>query len=82
MKGQAGFIGLAVGVLVAIIALILAQTMINNALDSVITNNPAGTADNHTFLVGSIARTTITFIVPLMAVGILVTVAYFGTRSG
>jgi uncharacterized membrane protein len=63
-----GIIGLAVGVLVAVIALILVQTLITNSLPN--------------FTSGSVERTVVTFIVPLMAIGVLVTVAYFGTRGG
>jgi hypothetical protein len=67
MKGQIGIIGLVVGVVVAIMGLILAQTLI--------------TASIGNFTAGSIERTIITFIVPLMSIGVLVTVAYFGTRG-
>lgn len=68
MKGQMGIIGLVVGVIVAIIGLILAQTLITSSLPN--------------FTAGSVERTVITFIVPLMSIGVLVTVAYFGTRGG
>jgi hypothetical protein len=68
MKGQIGIIGLVVGVVVAIMGLILAQTLITASLPN--------------FTAGSIERTIISFIVPLMSIGVLVTVAYFGTRGG
>ena len=68
MKGQIGIIGLVVGVVVAVIGLILTQTLITASLPN--------------FTAGSVERTVITFIVPLMAIGVLVTVAYFGTRGG
>jgi hypothetical protein len=67
MKGQMGIIGLVVGVVVAIMGLILAQTLIAASLPN--------------FTAGSIERTIISFIVPLMSIGVLVTVAYFGTRG-
>jgi hypothetical protein len=62
MKGQMNFVFMAIGVLVAIIALVLAQTFVTNSIGN--------------FTAGTIERTVVAYIVPLMAVGLLVVVAY------
>jgi len=62
MKGQMNFIFMAIGVLVAIISLVLAQQFVTNSISN--------------FTAGSIERTVVSYIVPLMAVGLLIVVAY------
>ena len=61
------FIGLAVGVLIGIIGLIMAQQIVTQSLGN--------------FTAGTLERTVVTFLVPLMAIGLLVVVAYAGTRG-
>jgi len=59
-RGQMNFVFLAVGIVIGLIALIMAQQVVTNSIGN--------------FTAGSLERTAIGFIVPLMAIGLLVVV--------